>query len=141
MLLQASTSWLNSLIALAGGASGNLRLVVATPRDDRPFDQSYIGSVNSTPPTDATIAGFINSTTKAITVPGAAALGPLWLEIPNSWVKTIAGAQGNNMPTERLQLSTDCGADFQGAWGAVFQALGFTSYSPSAAGPWPVPAG
>jgi|GEM_PF-5022615 len=141
MLLQAPTTWLNALIALADGGVGNLRLVKALVSDtDRPFNAArmFDDSGTATKLTDSQIAALINAAGRSIAVP--ALYVPAWLEIPSAWVLRLA----NNAPMPQsgvFQLSADCGADFQGAWAAAFQALGFTSYTPAAPGPWPVIAG
>jgi hypothetical protein len=35
------------------------------------------------------------------------------------------------LPTEPLQLSQECAANFQGGWIALFQSLGFTAFAPT----------
>jgi hypothetical protein len=140
VLLQAPTSWLNALLAgglptpqlLPGGGYYGLHLVPAIASADRQPAEYPGGS--------AAVAALINASTRSIAVP--AGFAPAWLEIPIAWVRALAGAQGASMPTSGvLQLSADCGADIQGAYAAAFQALGFTTYTPAAPGPWPIVAG
>ncbi len=159
MLLKASSSFMTALVALAGSSSGNLRVVAASPADTRnPSGAQYVPSVNSVPTapattgggnapgalaTDAQVAALINTSTRVLTMP-AGYSGMWWLEICQSWLQLLAGTAAPLMPQQGgLLLSSECGADFQGAYAAAFQAspLSFTSYTPAVSGPWPVIAG
>jgi hypothetical protein len=54
-----------------------------------------------------------------------------WIIIPPSIVQQLSGGNIASMPSEPLQLSQEMAANFLGAWPAVFQALGFTSFVPT----------
>jgi hypothetical protein len=127
VILQATTSWLNALLAL----NPTMRLINARPADaNHPELTTYPGSVSA----------LINAAGRSISVPGGYA--PAYLVIPAAAVRSLAsGSLVSGMPSEALQLDANCCCDFQGAWASVFQqAFGFTAGTP-ASGPVPVLAG
>jgi hypothetical protein len=81
------------------------------------------------------IAAAIN--TGALTISGNGA-GPMWLTIPSAALRAIIAGPGvdlSTLPSEPLQLSQECAANFGGGWDAVFAGLGFTTFAATASVP------
>jgi hypothetical protein len=78
-------------------------------------------------------ATIFSAASQKITLPGGmdgqlVITPPLLRQVVNQLFPTFSLG---NLPTEPLQLSQECAANFLGMWPAVFQALGFTSFVPT----------
>lgn len=150
MYLKASTAFLTALVngvsagtltseaqlnpAAGGGNIGGLRIVRALGIQDRiPAEW---------PATNSAIAALITPATGAIaTPPGWASQGPLWLQIPVTWLPALFGP-GVAFPTAGpLQLSMESIANAIGGWETALQAAGWAQATPTLSGPVPTVAG
>lgn len=125
MLLQAPTSFLSALVALAGGSPppAPLQITESLPTGQAP--QNLVGN--------APVAALISTGGRSFSLP--AGFNASWLYIPDSWLEQLLGTPWpQGVP---LILDANCCCDFQGLWASTFQALGFTAGVP-ASGPWPV---
>lgn len=132
MILQAPTSFLTAVVALAANppAGAALALVqVFEPPTNPPVAEppAYPGS-------SATIAALINTGGRSIAVP--AAYAPAVLNIPSRWLPSLLAGFGG-IGDGFLPMDANCCTDMQGAWASTFLALGWTAGTP-AAGPPPV---
>lgn len=126
MILQAPTSFLSALVALAGGTPppGVLQIIESEPQG---------GNAPQALASNSGVAALVNSGARTFTLP--AAFSASWLYVPDQWLEVLLGITWpQGVP---LAMDANCCTDFQGAWGAQFQALGWTGGTP-ASGPWPV---
>lgn len=127
MILQAPTSFLSALIALAGGSPppGVLRIMESLPGNLVAGPQQLADNT--------AVPALINSGAQTFALPTN--FSTSWLYIPNFWLEVLLGLK---WPQDTpLCLDQNCCCDFQGAWGATFQGLGWSAATP-ASGPWPI---
>jgi hypothetical protein len=127
VILQAPSSFWTALVALAGSATppaGVLQIVETNPQG---------GSQPQNLSGNAAVAALINPSSQLFTLPDQ--FGPSWIYIPPFWVEPLLGL---NAP-QGVELCLDAKGccDFQGTWGAQFQAFGWTAGTP-ADGQWPI---
>lgn len=127
MILQAPSSFLTALVALAGGSPppGTLQIIESLPAG---------GNAPQELASNSQVAALINTSPRTFTLPSG--FSASWIYIPDTWLEPLLGpfAWPQGVP---LCLDANMCCDFQGAWGAQFLALGFTAGAP-ASGPWPI---
>jgi hypothetical protein len=120
-ILRASSAWLTAMNTLNGaGSNPSYRFAATAPPSQ--MNASTTLSSSQVPPTT------LNLGSQTISAPGSIQANVI---IPSALVRAVAGVNSASMPSEALQLSAECACDFQGAWAAVFLALGFTPFVPT----------
>lgn len=117
-ILRAPTSWLTSLAALSPPAPSMSA-----------FQFEPVGPSNQAGASNPPSGLSINSGSQIISGLGTGV--DSWLIVQPWAARQLAGGNAPSMPSEQLQLSRECACDFRGAWPAVFQALGFTAFTPT----------
>jgi hypothetical protein len=113
-------------------SSGNYKIIPVAP-----LPQMAAGSIAM-----AVGAGNItlNAALQKIVMPTGSNGLPLcdcWVSFMPGALQAAVGTAAGSMPTEALELSQECAANFLGPWASVFLALGFTSFVPATNGSLP----